>query len=109
MNEKLSRILNDPEQIHQIMEMANQVGLIGSNNSQDKIGTTAIPSIPDISRLLKQAQKTDEKQEALFRALRPYLKPSRQSKLDRALKLAKLSQLAGAALRADGYDPEQGG
>ena len=40
-----------------------------------------------------------DRREKLLMALRPFLKPERQEKLDRALRLARLTHLAGGALR----------
>lgn len=38
-----------------------------------------------------------DRREKLLMALRPFLKPERQEKLDRALRIAQLTQLAGSA------------
>ena len=38
-----------------------------------------------------------DRREKLLLALRPFLKPERQEKLDRALRIAQLTQLAGSA------------
>lgn len=50
-------------------------------------------------QLMQQAQQSDGKQEALLCALKPYLAPERQDKIDRALQIARLSHLAGFAMR----------
>ena len=60
-------------------------------------------------RLLQQSQHTDGKQEALFCALKPYLAPEKREKLDRALQMAKLSRLAGFALKNYGTVADKGG
>ena len=53
-------------------------------------------------QMMQQAQHTDSKQEALLCALKPYLVPERRDKIDRALRIARLSQLASFALRNSG-------
>ena len=49
---------------------------------------------------MQSAGKLEQKQEALLNALRPFLKPNRREKLDRAIRAARLSQLAGRALKS---------
>ena len=53
-----------------------------------------------LGALLQSAGKLEQKQEALLNALRPFLKPNRREKLDRAIRAARLSQLAGRALKS---------
>lgn len=56
--------------------------------------------------LLQQAGKLDRRQENLLNALKPFLKPERREKVDRAMQAARISRLAGAALRGrDQKDP----
>ena len=52
--------------------------------------------------VMQQAQRSDGKQEALLCALKPFLRPERREGIDRAMQLAKLSQLAGIALKNGG-------
>ena len=62
-------------------------------------GLGALMSQP-LGALLQSAGKLEQKQEALLNALRPFLKPNRREKLDRAIRAARLSQLAGRALKS---------
>ena len=63
------------------------------------------PSQPDPMQLLQgflQMSKQmggDERQLALFQALKPFVRPDRAEKLDRAIQVAKISRLAGNALQ----------
>ena len=50
-------------------------------------------------QMMQQLQQTDTKQDALLCALKPYLSSERQSKLDKAMQLARLSRIAGFALK----------
>ena len=43
-----------------------------------------------------------QRQEALLRALEPFLRPARREKIERALQIARLSGIAGSALRRGG-------
>ena len=54
---------------------------------------------------MQQARQSDSKQEALLCALKPYLAPDRRDKIDRALEIARISHLAGFALRNYGKLP----
>lgn len=53
---------------------------------------------------LMQAAKTDSRQENLLRALRPFLKPEKREKIDRAMQIAQLTRLAQIALKKPGKE-----
>ena len=53
-------------------------------------------------QIFQQLQQRDPRQDALLCALRAYLAPERQKKLDRAMELAQLTKLAGIALGPGG-------
>lgn len=116
--DKLNQILNDPDSMAKIMTLAQSLG----GSSGEKHASTPSepprdppPAPPDdafvkgILRLMQQAQHTDKRQEALLCALKPYLLPERQAKIDEALKIAKLSQLASLAFQNYGGFPGKGG
>lgn len=61
------------------------------------------PQMLDLGmRLLGEYQRQDEKGAALIQALRPFLREERQAKLDKAVRIAKLSRVARVALRSLG-------
>ncbi len=104
LSAQITQILNDPGRLQQIMALASTLGgQAGQETPQD--GPPEM--VENISKLLQQAEKRDQKQEALVRALRPYLKPDRQARLQQAMQIAHLSHLAGAAFRAGGKEPEK--
>ena len=94
---KLGSILNNPEMMGRIMEMAQSFG----GQSQQPEQPPEEASIPDIdfatiqklSGLMGKAG-VDTDQKALLAALAPYVSSNRISKLERAMRAAKL---AGAA------------
>ena len=94
---KLTQILNDPDQIRKIMDLAKNAGLVSPETAESM---EAVETMNQMSESLQRMNRAGQKQEALFHALRPYLKPNRQTRLERALQLAKLSHLAEAALRS---------
>lgn len=94
----ISQIMNDPERMQQIMELAQS---LTSGEETQEPPLVSPERIEELGKMIRQTQHVDEKQEALVHALRPYLKPGRRSKLDRALQIAKLSHWAGIALKKE--------
>lgn len=113
--DKLNQILSDPDSMAKIMNLAQSLGgpSAAPNGPPDPPPKPPPPPPDDafvkgILRLMQQAQHTDKRQEALLCALKPYLAPERQAKIDEALRIAKLSQLAGFALKNYGGIPGKG-
>lgn len=96
MEEKIMEVLGDPEKLEQIMGIAKNLGFSPSVEQEQE---TESPFSGDILNLLQQANAPDGQKEALFHAMMPYLRPDKQKKLRRAMKFAKLSHLAGFALK----------
>lgn len=117
--EKLEGILSNPQAMEQIMSLAKS--LEGGNESAASSASTPAPSsptaLPDLSGLLGSVGKLDPKllsvaaklfsqfggqqddrRTALLQALRPFVKPERYAKLDKAIQIAKLSVLIRGGL-----------
>lgn len=91
LSEKLGEILNDPSSVARIGEMAKS--LFGEQ-SQESVPETQ-PDMMKIMSLInrfKNSGKTEN--ERLLLALRPHLSPPRQKKVDTAVKILKLLELA---------------
>lgn len=98
LEEKLSQILNDPNSMAQILSMAQSFGLSPETPPQ----TEPEPDnsfLPGLLQLMQTARRSDGKQETLLLAIKPYLVPERQAKIDRAMEIARIAHLAGFALR----------
>ena len=110
--DKLNHILSDPDSMTKIMNLNQSVGDSSAPPHAPPEPPPAPPPddafVKGILRLMQQAQYTDKRQEALLCALKPYLAPERQAKIDEALRIAKLSQLAGFALKSYGGFPGKG-
>ena len=113
--DKLNQILSDPDSMAKIMSLAQSLGREQSAPPPPPAPPRPQPLPPPddafvkgILRLMQQAQHTDKRQEALLCALKPYLAPERQAKIDEALRIAKLSQLAGLAFKNYGGFPGKG-
>ena len=109
LEEKIQSILQDPQQMQQVLSLAKNFGFdFGSTDPEEVSHNSPEPDtleLPDalslpIAELLKQAGKLEKRQENLLNAIKPFLKPNRQEKIDRALQVARLSHLAGFALRS---------
>lgn len=99
LEEKLNSILNDPKMMQQLMSMAQS---LGANANQDPPGP---PSKPEIDPAMLQqfvglARQSgiDEQQQALLKALCPYLSRDRITKLEKAMRAAKMARIASVAL-----------
>ncbi len=96
LDEALDKLLNDPDVMAQVMNVAQS---LGSKLPQDapEPKNSDVP-IQGLSSMLTQLQG-DNRHTALFQALRPYLSPKRREKLEKAMQLARLSSLASFALQ----------
>ena len=97
--DKLTSILNNPEMMGKIMNMAQSFG-----------GQEAAPSeelLPDpgmLKSLAGMARQSgiDNQQQTLLKALHPYLSGQRIQKLENAMRAAKMAKLAVSVLGVQG-------
>lgn len=116
--EKLNAILNDPQAMSRILSIAQS--LDGSKGQSEEPQTApaaepvpaeSIQPAPDPPSLdldprlmaagmqaLAAWQGPEDSRTALLQALRPFLKPERHGKLDKALRITRLSKVVRAAL-----------
>ncbi len=135
--EKLNAILGSQEAMGQIMALARslsggqeaassntQAGNAQAENAREPEGEgAASPQAPDLSALLggadpamlqmgmrvvRELQGNDDRNAALLRALRPFLREERRARLDRALQIARMTRIIRAALGAVGGREEEG-
>lgn len=117
LEQAIGAVLQDPQQLQKIFALAQSLGLSPPEAppppEPPKPAAAAPPAeqTPEdrgsaLRALLQQAGKLDRRQENLLNALKPFLKPERREKVDRAMQAARISRLAGAALRGrDQKDP----
>lgn len=101
MEDKLGAILNNPQMMQTIMSMAQSLG-------QERPPEPAKPGmsgedLPEIDFSILQKlstltgqSKLDSQQQALLEALSPYLNNGRISKLERAMRAARIARMASA-------------
>ncbi len=114
--EKLGAILNDPQAMSKIMAIAQSLDG-GNEGSQEAPAPEPQPaSTPDPApeapadldldpRLMAAGMQAlaawrgpDDSRTALLQSLRPFVKPERHGKLDKAVRVTKLSRVIRAAL-----------
>ncbi len=109
MEEKLGSILNNPQMMQQIMAMAQGLQEPGQKPPPSKPEPPRDAPMPEIdmnmvqniSRLARQSN-IDKRDQALLRALGAYLSKDRVSKLEKAMRAAKLAKIASTALNTGG-------
>ena len=114
MEDKLSAILNNPQMMSQIMSMAQAMGAGSSIDAPLPPQPPApkpplqAPSLPMDPAMLQKlsgfaGQGTiNKEQQALLKALSPFLQKDRLGKLERAMRAAKIARFASSALGQNG-------
>lgn len=110
LEEKLGTILNNPQMMQQIMSIAQAMDAGQPQKKEEpKTQEPQAAKIPEVnpqmlSSLAGLARNTgaDRNQQALLKALSPYLSRDRVCKLERAMRAAKMAGAASAFLNAGG-------
>ena len=102
LEQQLGAVLGNPEMMEKIMAMAQA---LGTSSPEPQEASPPPPPIPDIDiGLLKKLSglagqgSIDQDQQALLKALGPYLTSRRIHKLENAMRAAKMARLAAATL-----------
>ena len=109
LEEQLNSILSDPKQMEQIAGLARS--LMGEGGTKGapppELGDLGID--PGMLAKLTRAMKDggDGREQALLRAMQPYLSEKRRGKMDRALRIAKLARIARLAMGETGGGDDQ--
>lgn len=127
--DKLNSILGNQAAMNQIMALARS--LSGEQPAGEAspapeepgeaayapAGEASVPPAPDLAALMgqidpqmiqvgmdviRQVQSTEDRNAALLNALRPFLREEKQARLDRALRVARMTRLVRVALSALG-------
>lgn len=107
----LESVLSDPKQMEKITEMAR--GLMGeSQTSPSQQTSNTEPRASDrtgfdpgmLSMLggMFGGKQPQTRSTALLMAMRPYMRPEKQEKLDRAMKIARIVHIASAVMKEYG-------
>ena len=103
MEEKLGAILGNPQMMQQIMALAQSMG--SQAPPPEPRPQPAGPDPAMVQRVITALQNSgvDPHQQALLSALDPYLTRERISRLERAMRAAKLAGMATAFLGGGGH------
>ena len=104
LEDMLNQVLSDPEQMNKIAGLAKSL-MGGGEPSHPGTQNSPLPIDPKMLGRIQSLMGSSEKSsssEALLRAMQPYLSEKRRSKMDRALKLARMAKLAGFAMEEFG-------
>lgn len=104
LESKLGAILNNPEMMGKIMNLAQSFGSTQPEEAPKPQQPQAFPDI-DISLLQKlsgaaRQSGIDQNQKSLLNALAPYISSRRINKLEKAMRAAKMAGLAGIFLNS---------
>ena len=104
---KLDRILSDPGAMQQIMSLAQSLGGTSQTPPGDNHAAAPPPGqtpvgldaqlLGSLSAVMQQCNQGEDARTALLEALRPFVKPQRYARLDKALQIAKLSRVIRTA------------
>lgn len=129
MEEMLGSIMQNPQAMQQIFSLAQSLGL-SQNQPQGAAPppaqSQAPPAVPPpvqsqapsgqpdldgmFRTILSLASQSggNDRQIRLFEALKPFLRPERAKQLDQAIQVARISQMAGSALKRLGAGNSHG-
>ena len=106
LEEKLSALISNPQLMQQISAMAQSMSHTASESvDQNEPGPPGPSFDPQHMQAIFQTagqNSIDNNQQALLRALSPYLSSGRVQKLERAMRAAKLAGAASVFLNSGG-------
>ena len=109
LEQALQALLRDPKQLAELSALASSLGFPPPEQTAETPPPSApapepprppMPAMPAMSAPPPRPPDPLARQKQLLSALKPFLKPSRQEKLDRALRAVQLSALASSAFRS---------
>lgn len=121
LEDKLNAILGNPEAMGQIMSLAQSLTGGAGGGAEPPPPPPSPAGGGDLAALLGQAdprmlrvgmevlqayQSGEDKSIALLSALRPFLQPEHQDRIDRALRWTRMARVLRAALNALGKEGE---
>lgn len=107
--DKLNKLMNDPREMERFADFAKS--LMGGSPEAQQSDNNGAFEMPDASMLQKlsglmQNGAKDSKDKKLLEAMRPYLSEKRRSKMDKAMKIARIAGLAELAADSLGGDDD---
>lgn len=94
LEESLSQVLGDPQMMQKIMSLAQSLGQQPQEQPPPQEPLLDLKNLAGLANLAA----VDKDQQALLRALGPYISRERRSKLERAMRAAKMATAASSML-----------
>ncbi|MBR4099831.1 MAG: hypothetical protein IKK55_02450 [Clostridia bacterium] len=98
LNQKLAQILNDPESMNRVREMAESI--LSKEEKKEEKTDDSVFGIPDSNELMnimsivsRLNAKNDDARTNLLSALKPHLSEPKREKVDTAIKILRLLEL----------------
>lgn len=107
LESKINTVLGNPELMQKIMKLAQSAGQ-SSQQQESKVASEIDPSILMKISGIAQQSNIDRQQRALLHALSPYLSKSRITKLENAMRAAKIASIASAVIGKNGLSTISG-
>ena len=119
---KIQKILSDPEALGSVLEMAKSLSGTEKPDAEPVSAETRTDpenpgggltnlldgldpaTVGKVMGLMGEFTREDDKRTHLLKALKPYVRPERQSKMDRAAQIIKIARTANKALSSFGGD-----
>ena len=105
LEEKLGAILNDPKMMQNIMAMAQSLSQDPGTQAKSGAGNSGMEFDAAMFQKLgsmANSASIDPSQKQLLNALSPFVNQSRVSKLEKAMRAAKMAKLASTFLNSGG-------
>ena len=97
LSEKLAGLLNDPDTMERVRQMARGLFSDQSQPSTQQLPSVDMPTADEITKIMSIMSKLnasgDDSRSGLLLALKPHLSEPRREKVDRAVKILKLIEL----------------
>lgn len=97
LSKKLSEILNDPDSMNRVREMAESILSEKPEPEPPKNDFSALADIGEISQIMglvsRLQSQNDDPRAALLSALKPHLSEAKREKVDTAIKILRLLDL----------------
>lgn len=109
LEEKISSVLNNPEEFAKISQMAKSLmdsGILGSTAAEPKAESELGLDPTLLQKILGGFGSMGEqsKHHSVLHAISPYLDESHEKKLSRAMKMARMAKLAKTVMSEHGGD-----
>ena len=88
ITDKIKAVLNNPDAMNMFSSLLNKEGSSEDSNSESTVG------ISDVKNIMDKIDGGNDKRISLLSALKPYMRNSRASNIDKAIKMLKITRIS---------------